>query len=187
MVWRSRGAESFRKRSLHRRTAAQDAGRCEERQDSALAEAVRRLQTGLVSLKAALVQAALPRVREFLKHDKVTDRPVRLRRPDRATSSRRLKARKARELIEALRRRYQVALIDEFQDTDELQWRFFDRVFIQSEGRHRAYLIGDPKQAIYGFRGGDVVHLSASARQIVQGPENARRAAVTQLSLDRSS
>ena len=60
------------------------------------------------------------------------------------------------ELVRAMRDRYRFALIDEFQDTDELQWKFLRRVFIESEGRNIAYLIADPKQAIYGFRGADV-------------------------------
>ncbi len=61
-----------------------------------------------------------------------------------------------KELIRSMRDRYRFALIDEFQDTDELQWSFFRRVFIESNDRNIAYLIGDPKQAIYGFRGADV-------------------------------
>ena len=66
-----------------------------------------------------------------------------------------------------MRHRYQFALIDEFQDTDELQWSFFKRVFVDSGGRNIAYLIGDPKQAIYGFRGADVFTYLA-ARQVVE-------------------
>ena len=58
-------------------------------------------------------------------------------------------------LAEGLRARHQTALIDEFQDTDPLQWAIFHSVFGRSD-RHRLYLIGDPKQAIYGFRGADV-------------------------------
>jgi exodeoxyribonuclease V beta subunit len=50
----------------------------------------------------------------------------------------------------ALRKRYAWALIDEFQDTDPLQWTIFRGLF------ERLYLIGDPKQAIYGFRGADL-------------------------------
>jgi exodeoxyribonuclease V beta subunit len=50
----------------------------------------------------------------------------------------------------ALRKRYAWALIDEFQDTDPLQWTIFRGLF------DRLYLIGDPKQAIYGFRGADL-------------------------------
>ena len=52
-----------------------------------------------------------------------------------------------------MRARWQVVLIDEFQDTDPVQWEVFERAFHQ----HAVLvLIGDPKQAIYAFRGGDV-------------------------------
>ena len=50
--------------------------------------------------------------------------------------------------------RYAVALIDEFQDTDALQWHIFSTIF--GGGKHALYLIGDPKQAIYKFRGADI-------------------------------
>jgi len=58
------------------------------------------------------------------------------------------------ELRRAVAARYDVALVDEFQDTDPLQWRIFDGLFA-GPGR-RLFLIGDPKQAIYAFRGADV-------------------------------
>lgn len=57
-------------------------------------------------------------------------------------------------LAEDLRRRYQAALIDEFQDTDPVQYQIFRRAF--SDGTTFLFLIGDPKQAIYGFRGADI-------------------------------
>ncbi|MBM9603322.1 exodeoxyribonuclease V subunit beta [Desulfopila inferna] len=57
-------------------------------------------------------------------------------------------------LRQILRQRFSAALIDEFQDTDSLQWRIFSGVF--GEGDHFLYLIGDPKQAIYRFRGADI-------------------------------
>jgi len=59
------------------------------------------------------------------------------------------------ELAERIRRRYPAALIDEFQDTDPVQYRIFRQVHGGSEAT--LFLIGDPKQAIYGFRGADVV------------------------------
>lgn len=66
----------------------------------------------------------------------------------------------------ALRRliggRYAVALIDEFQDTDGVQWHIFSSIF--GDGAHALYLIGDPKQAIYKFRGADI-HSYFLARQ----------------------
>lgn len=58
-------------------------------------------------------------------------------------------------LITRLRDRYRVALIDESQDTDARQFEIFRRVFTGTSS-HRLVLIGDPKQAIYAFRGADV-------------------------------
>ncbi|MFA5923367.1 MAG: exodeoxyribonuclease V subunit beta [Methylococcaceae bacterium] len=57
-------------------------------------------------------------------------------------------------LIAELQQRFEVALIDEFQDTDNSQWFIFSSVFAAS-GQY-LYLIGDPKQAIYKFRGADI-------------------------------
>ncbi len=65
------------------------------------------------------------------------------------------------QLVSAVRERFAAALIDEFQDTDHLQWRIFSTLF--GGGDHHLYLIGDPKQAIYGFRGANV-HVYADAR-----------------------
>ena len=53
-------------------------------------------------------------------------------------------------LLEGMRRDCQVAFIDEFQDTDAVQWAIFHTAFAD-----RLTVIGDPKQSIYGFRGGD--------------------------------
>ena len=62
----------------------------------------------------------------------------------------------AQLLLSTLRRRYRYALIDEFQDTDEVQWFIFRRLFFESRAGHILTVIGDPKQAIYRFRGADV-------------------------------
>ncbi|OBK14581.1 exodeoxyribonuclease V subunit beta [Mycobacterium asiaticum] len=51
-------------------------------------------------------------------------------------------------------RRWPIVMVDEFQDTDPVQWLVLDRAF---SGRSTLILIGDPKQAIYAFRGGDIV------------------------------
>jgi exodeoxyribonuclease V beta subunit len=65
-----------------------------------------------------------------------------------------------RALVQAIRERFRVALIDEFQDTDVQQWTIF-RVLFGGPGQH-LFLIGDPKQAIYAFRGANVhVYLEA--------------------------
>ena len=68
-------------------------------------------------------------------------------------------------LAARLRAQYRFALVDEFQDTDPRQWDIFRRVFADTaDGEAALFLIGDPKQAIYGFRGGDVhTYLQAKA------------------------
>jgi exodeoxyribonuclease V beta subunit len=58
-------------------------------------------------------------------------------------------------LCDALQGKYSVALLDEFQDTDPLQYAIFDRLFGQAP--RALFMIGDPKQAIYAFRGADVL------------------------------
>lgn len=73
-------------------------------------------------------------------------------------------------LADSVRKQYKAALIDEFQDTDPQQWKIFNSIFGGSDS-HWLFLIGDPKQAIYGFRGADVTtYVQAAAT-----PETANR------------
>ncbi len=58
--------------------------------------------------------------------------------------------------VEAMRKKFKIAMIDEFQDTDPVQWRVFHKVFMEGPEPHRMIVVGDPKQAIYSFRGGDI-------------------------------
>lgn len=58
-------------------------------------------------------------------------------------------------LIARMRERFRICIVDEFQDTDEIQWRILKRVFFESTD-HRLVVVGDPKQSIYGFRGADL-------------------------------
>ncbi|NTU53524.1 MAG: exodeoxyribonuclease V subunit beta [Chlorobiaceae bacterium] len=68
----------------------------------------------------------------------------------------------AAALAAALRNRYRAALIDEFQDTDPVQYDIFRKIYASSEAP--LFLIGDPKQAIYSFRGADIfAYLQAAA------------------------
>lgn len=61
---------------------------------------------------------------------------------------------------ERMRQRWSIVMIDEFQDTDPVQWQVVDRAF---RGHTTLVLIGDPKQSIYAFRGGDIdAYLDAS-------------------------
>ena len=73
------------------------------------------------------------------------------------------------QLAATIRRQFPAALIDEFQDTDPVQYRIFDRVYRVADRDPATCLlmIGDPKQAIYGFRGADI-HTYLEARRDVQ-------------------
>ncbi|OYN79052.1 exodeoxyribonuclease V subunit beta [Mycolicibacterium sphagni] len=66
---------------------------------------------------------------------------------------------------ERMRQRWSVVMVDEFQDTDPVQWQVIERAF---GGFSTLILIGDPKQAIYAFRGGDIftyLHAAKTAGQ----------------------
>ncbi|MUL44715.1 AAA family ATPase [Mycobacterium sp. CBMA293] len=64
-----------------------------------------------------------------------------------------------------MRRRWPIVMVDEFQDTDPVQWQVISRAFV---GHSAVVLIGDPKQAIYAFRGGDIVTYLDAARSADQ-------------------
>ncbi|MEX1062318.1 MAG: UvrD-helicase domain-containing protein, partial [Balneolaceae bacterium] len=67
-----------------------------------------------------------------------------------------------RVLAERLQARYPFALVDEFQDTDPVQYEIFNRIYSEQKSGCSLMMIGDPKQAIYAFRGADVyAYLSA--------------------------
>jgi exodeoxyribonuclease V beta subunit len=69
-----------------------------------------------------------------------------------------LKGSGGERLATLIREQFPVALIDEFQDTDPVQYRIFDSIYHleQSDEETGLFLIGDPKQAIYAFRGADI-------------------------------
>lgn len=71
-------------------------------------------------------------------------------------------------LAHALRRAFPVAMIDEFQDTDTIQYRIFRHLYLRapdvSEEPVSLTMIGDPKQAIYSFRGGDIFAYAEARR-----------------------
>ena len=75
------------------------------------------------------------------------------------------------KLAEAVSQNWRVALIDEFQDTDPLQYDIFRRAFAAESGTQKAactpawFMVGDPKQAIYSFRGADIFAYLAAAEK----------------------
>ncbi len=65
-----------------------------------------------------------------------------------------LEGQSAEMLVKGIRKKYSAVLIDEFQDTDQRQYSIFSKIF--SGTKAPFLMIGDPKQAIYAFRGGDI-------------------------------
>lgn len=64
---------------------------------------------------------------------------------------------------QSLNKKYKAALIDEFQDTDYIQYDIFSSLF---KGYAPLFLIGDPKQSIYGFRGADIAAYIKAAKNV---------------------
>lgn len=65
--------------------------------------------------------------------------------------------------LEKVRNQYKAAIIDEFQDTDPVQWEIFRKLFLDNRKDGYLYIVGDPKQSIYAFRDADIyTYLSAA-------------------------
>lgn len=66
------------------------------------------------------------------------------------------------EITKKIQSRYGAVIVDEFQDTDPVQWEILSRIFLKNK-KIPIYLVGDPKQSIYGFRRADIyTYLKAS-------------------------
>lgn len=133
------------------------------------------LEQAAIGLPAAVVQQLLPPVAARLEARKrdagVFDFQDMLLLVARALEG---EGPRQRALLHDLRGRYRLALIDEFQDTDEVQWQIFRRIFFESgDDRHALIVIGDPKQAIYRFRGADV-HTYLRARDEIRAAGGAQ-------------
>lgn len=76
-------------------------------------------------------------------------------------------------LTEQLRKDYKYGIIDEFQDTNQLQWDIFRTIFIGDESHplddHSLFVVGDPKQSIYAFQGADIEVYRNAVRVIGSG------------------
>ncbi len=156
--------------------------------DPVLGPALRALAEVLGSTVPLLVHAVLPDVRARLLSEK---RDLGLFDYDDllALVLESLRGPNGPALVRAVRARTQHALVDEFQDTDERQWEIFRRLFFDPvepsasltapDARTSLVVIGDPKQAIYGFRGADVHTYERACAEMQRG--SARRGV-----LDRS-
>ena len=78
-------------------------------------------------------------------------------------------------LASLLRKRYPVAMIDEFQDTDPVQFAIFSKLYLNQDAideSSHCYLIGDPKQSIYAFRGTDINSYNKAKELILENKGN---------------
>lgn len=71
------------------------------------------------------------------------------------------------DFLKHLGKKYKFGLVDEFQDTDSVQWSIFKQLFLESHTNNKLFVIGDPKQAIYAFRNADIFTYFKAVRQIL--------------------
>ncbi len=69
-----------------------------------------------------------------------------------------------KSLSEKIGKKYKLAMIDEFQDTDPVQYEIFKKIFFEKD--NAVFFIGDPKQSIYSFRGGDIFTYIKASKEI---------------------
>ncbi|ADO47182.1 exodeoxyribonuclease V subunit beta [[Enterobacter] lignolyticus] len=119
-----------------------------------LFDAVEALLAAPPSLDDLVISRAMVEIRDAVAREKQRRGELgfddMLSRLDKA-----LQGESGEALAGAIRSRFPVAMIDEFQDTDPQQYRIFRRIWRQ-QPETALLLIGDPKQAIYAFRGADI-------------------------------
>jgi exodeoxyribonuclease V beta subunit len=115
-------------------------------------DATGRSEEQLAALEAAkqVVTDCVRRVQERMRATPSFDDLLRLARDEVKGDDP-----KHKSFRESLQAKYRLAIVDEAQDTSRLQWEFLHLLF-PPEGDRRLLSVGDPKQAIYGFRGADV-------------------------------
>jgi len=94
--------------------------------------------------------------------------------PSRSPDQLLLKLRRAvdsSEFCQQVASSYRAVILDEFQDTDRIQWEIFEKLFVRAAHPPVIYLVGDPKQSIYRFRSADVyTYLAARSALGDQAP-----------------
>lgn len=73
----------------------------------------------------------------------------------------------AESFRQVLRDRFRYGIVDEFQDTDPLQWNIFRAIFLEG-GTSKLLVVGDPKQAIFAFRGADLPTYQTATEQMLR-------------------
>ncbi|WP_436852934.1 exodeoxyribonuclease V subunit beta [Enterobacter hormaechei] len=127
--------------------------------------AIEALLAEPLSLNDLMITRAMTEIRQTVAREKRRRGELgfddMLSRLDEALSSENGEA-----LASAIRTRFPVAMIDEFQDTDPQQYRIFRRIWRQQPDT-ALLLIGDPKQAIYAFRGADIFTYMKARSEVV--------------------
>ncbi|MGJ0516073.1 MAG: exodeoxyribonuclease V subunit beta [Methylomicrobium sp.] len=110
----------------------------------------------LPKLEVELMKHAIHWIRE--RYDREKQRMARMTFNDMLTRlDNALQGPSGESLKKTIRQQYPIALIDEFQDTDPIQYRIFSSIYpADDEDGSGCFMIGDPKQAIYSFRGADI-------------------------------
>ena len=130
--------------------------------DSIATDLAHSLKDLLISFKMSYIQEVGKALQKSLLQSGVLSFDELIFRLSESLSER-LSGSGAVALRDLLRKRYDLALIDEFQDTDSKQWHIFSSLFAADD--HCLYLIGDPKQAIYKFRGADIFSYFAARKE----------------------
>ena len=141
---------------------------------AAIADTLRRA-IAMTSLDEAIASVMLPPVIERIGADKA-ERGMFDYDDMLGLVSEALHGSRGTELATRLRTRTPWVMIDEFQDTDPVQWDIFRTVWLHDDARGLT-IVGDPKQAIYGFRGADVATYQSARDELV-------RVGATQVTLD---
>ncbi|HAS6906152.1 TPA: exodeoxyribonuclease V subunit beta [Vibrio parahaemolyticus] len=130
----------------------------------AVFEAIETFLANPISLKAPLLAHAIEHCRVLLANAK--NQKQWLSFDDLLTQlSASIDTDESELLAARIRTLYPVAMIDEFQDTDPLQYSIFSRIYLNNP-ECGLFMIGDPKQAIYGFRGADIFTYIKARNQV---------------------
>ncbi len=126
-------------------------------------DSIEQMLTAEVPIKGVIESIALARIRGRLQYEKA--RHQLLAFDDLLTRlAGALKASGGSKLAETIRHQYPIAMIDEFQDTDPLQYQIFSDIY--TDPAAALLMIGDPKQSIYAFRGGDIFTYMQARRAV---------------------
>ncbi len=149
-----RELEKFRQSVLLEKTIKTAKTNTGQAPEHALFIAIERLTEQPQRLRALIIARAMSEIRASIQQEK--SRRAELSFDDLLTRlDVALQQADSDRLAQAIRRRYPVAMVDEFQDTDPQQYRIFHTLYA-NQPDCALLLIGDPKQAIYAFRGADV-------------------------------